>query len=120
MFMAAAILTASIGINIDLSGLIRRAQKAEPVVTCGIYTVGYRFRGTPGQTFRYAGDSYTVPAEGWIELIADKHRTTYAINGHSLPLDVWPRDQFGFRDVPMPTTTTIATVVTDDEKGDSK
>jgi hypothetical protein len=122
MFVLAAVLTASIGINIDLSGLIAGARKAEPEVTCGIHTVGYRFVGTPGQEFRYAGDSYTIPSEGSVELIADRRRTTYAIHGHSLPLDVWPRDQFGFREVPLPkpiadATTTITTAV---EKGDSK
>ncbi|MFP5247827.1 MAG: hypothetical protein ACLGH0_14130 [Thermoanaerobaculia bacterium] len=102
MFLAAAVLTASISIDIDLSGLLRKAKQAEPTVTCNITTVGYRFRGTPGQAFRYAGDTYTIPAEGWVELIADRDRTTYAIAGRSLPLDVWPRDQFGFRDVPLP------------------
>jgi hypothetical protein len=99
MLILAAVLTASI--NLDLTSLIRHARK-EPVVTCGIVTVGYRFRGKPGQEFRYAGDTYEIPEEGWVELIADRRRTTYAIRGRSLPLDVWPRDPFGFRDVPLP------------------
>ncbi len=99
MLILAAVLTASI--NLDLTMLIRRARQ-EPVVTCGIVTVGYRFRGKPGQEFRYAGDTYEIPEEGWVELIADRRRTTYAIRGRSLPLDVWPRDPFGFRDIPLP------------------
>jgi hypothetical protein len=41
-------------------------------------------------------------------LIADRRRTTYAIDGKSLPLDVWPRDPFGFRDVPLPSPNTPA------------
>jgi hypothetical protein len=102
VFLIAAVLTASINIDIDLSRLLRKAETADPQVTCGISTVGYRFRGQAGQQFRYAGDTYTVPAEGWVELIADRRRTNYAIQGRTLPLDVWPRDQFGFRDVPLP------------------
>lgn len=102
MLMLAAVLTASMNIDLDLSSLIRRSQTRESTVTCGIVTVGYRFRGKPGQEFRYAGDSYEIPEEGWVELIADRRRTTYAISGRSLPLDVWPRDPFGFRDIPLP------------------
>ena len=104
MILLAAVLTASININLDLSKVLHRVEAAAPNVTCGISTVGYRFRGTPGQEFRYAGDSYEVPAEGWVELIADSKRSTYAIKGRTLPLDVWPRDQFGFRDVPLPSS----------------
>lgn len=102
MIILAAALTAAINIEIDVARLLRPARQAEAKVTCGIKTVGYRFRGTPGQTFRYAGDTYEIPQEGWVELIAHPRRNTYAIAGKSLPLDVWPRDQFGFREVPMP------------------
>lgn len=113
MILLAVALTASLNVDIDLTALIRRGQQSEPKATCNISTVGYRFRGTPGQSFRYAGDTYEIPAEGWVELIADARRTTYAIDGQSLPLDVWPRDQFGFREVPLPNPTTSL-------KGDSK
>jgi len=102
MLLAAAVLTASMNINLDLTALVRRGQATEPSVTCGIVTVGYRFRGKAGQEFRYAGDTYQIPDDGVVELIADKRRTTYAIGGRSLPLDVWPRDPFGFRDIPLP------------------
>jgi hypothetical protein len=103
MLMLAAVLTASMThSNLDLTTLIKRSKANEPIVACGIVTVGYRFRGKPGQKFRYAGDTYEVPQEGWVELIADRRRTSYAINGRSLPLDGWPRDPFGFRDVPLP------------------
>ncbi len=101
MFLAAAILTASISVDIDLSGLIRRANQA-PKATCNIATVGYRFRGTPGQEFRYAGDTYRIPAEGWVELIADRRRTTFAVAGQTFPIADTPRDPFGFRDVTLP------------------
>jgi hypothetical protein len=102
MILLAAALTASINLEIDLSALVRRAKAQEPVVTCGIATVGYRFVGKPGQQFHYAGETYTVPGEGSIELIASRRRNTYAFEGRSLPLDVWPRDQFGLREVPLP------------------
>ena len=118
MLILAAVLTASI--NLDLTSLIRRARQ-EPVVTCGIVTVGYRFRGKPGQQFRYAGDTYEVPEEGWVELIADRRRTTYAIRGRSLPLDVWPRDPFGFRDIPLPSPDpSPGSPPTSNEQGGSK
>lgn len=102
MLILAAVLTASMNVDLNLASLIKRSQLKEPAVTCGIVTVGYRFRGKPGQEFRYAGDSYEIPKEGSVELIADKRRTSYAINGRSLPLEVWPRDPFGFRDIPLP------------------
>jgi len=105
MLVLAAVLTAAINIDIDLTALLRRSQpKQDPVVTCNIHTVGYRFRGKAGQEFRYAGDTYTVPGEGAIELIADRRKTSYSYEGRSLPLDVWPRDQFGFRDIPLPSS----------------
>ncbi|HEV7763903.1 MAG TPA: hypothetical protein VGQ76_02775 [Thermoanaerobaculia bacterium] len=113
MLLLAAVLTASMNIDLDLSTLIKRSQVKEPTVTCGIVTVGYRFRGKPGQTFRYAGDKYEIPEEGSVELIADRRRTTYAIDGKSLPLDVWPRDPFGFRDVPLPSVQAPAAAMSE-------
>ena len=103
MLLLAAALTASLNVEIDLGSLVRRANDVQVKgLTCGISTVGYRFVGKPGQQFRYAGDTYVVPAEGTIELIAHPRRATYAFNGRSLPLEVWPKDQFGFREVPLP------------------
>lgn len=104
MLLLAAVLTASINIDIDLTSLIRRANNSEPKATCNISTVGYRFRGTPGQEFRYAGDTYEIPAEGWVELIADKRRTSFAMNGETIQIVETPRDPFGFRDVILPSS----------------
>ena len=106
--LATALLTASINVEIDLGVLLRRANQQQQVrgLTCNISTVGYRFVGKPGQEFRYAGETWAVPAEGSIELIAHPRRNTYAFDGRSLPLDVWPRDQFGFREVPLPSPDT--------------
>ncbi len=39
---------------------------------CGIKVVSYRFVGTPGLEFEYAGALGKIPAAGWIELIAKK------------------------------------------------
>jgi len=74
----------------------------QPVVTCQISTVSYRFVGDAGTAFRYDGRTWSVPKSGWIELIASKRTTEYQVDGRSLPLDVWPRDQFGTRTVPLP------------------
>ncbi len=107
MVLLAAILTGSINLEIDLTALVRRAnQPQSPAVTCNISTVGYRFSGKPGQEFRYAGETWVVPAEGSIELIAHPRRNTYTIEGKTLPLDGWPRNQFGFREVPLPSADT--------------
>ena len=107
--LLAITLTAAISAEIDLGSLFKAHRLKEPAVTCGIKTVGYRFEGTPGQSFRYAGETFQIPSEGWIELIADRRSTTYRINDRSLPLDVWPTNQFGFREVPLPSPETTTT-----------
>ena len=119
MLLAAAALTAAISVDIDLSGLIRRANQA-PKVTCNISTVGYRFRGKPGQEFRYAGDSYRIPAEGWVELIADRRRTTFAVGGRTFPIAESLRDPFGFRDVTLPCTDRQDCLSSTSEEGETK
>jgi len=109
MILLATILTASISVELDLGALLHRNTVNAPTVTCGISTVGYRFTGNPGQEFRYAGDTYQVPAEGSVELIAARGRTTYSYDGASLPLEVWPKNQFGFREVSLPSSNTTTT-----------
>jgi hypothetical protein len=101
MILAAAALTAAVSIDIDLTGLFRRG-KAQPSATCNIKTVGYRFIGREGQTFRYAGDTYVIPRAGAVELIADRRNTTYHFNGQTLSAEEQAHDQFGFRDVVLP------------------
>ena len=105
MLIQALVLVAAIDVDVDLSRLFRRLTP-KPAVTslkCGITTVGYRFQGKPGLRFRYDGDQYEIPAEGFVELIAEPRRTTYEREGRDLPLNVWPLDQFGFRVVPVAT-----------------
>ena len=75
-----------------------------PIVTCHKGAVSYKFVGTPGTKFTYANDAYTLPIEGWIELIADPKSSDYTLAGVKLPVNVGPLDAFGTRtvNVPMP------------------
>jgi hypothetical protein len=102
MILAAAVLTAAISLEIDLGALISAHRVKSPTVTCGIRTVGYRFTGKPGQTFRYAGDTYAIPEEGWVELIADRRKTTYRVDNRSVSIAEAPLNQFGFGEVELP------------------
>ena len=100
LLIAAAALT----LKIDLVGLIQQRFHPAPQVkslTCNIDTVSYRFVGTPGTEFHYDGDSYRVPDSGTIELISTRAKN-YEVNGRSLPLNLWPKDQFGMRTIPLP------------------
>lgn len=91
----------SVSVDVDLSPLIARLmRKSAPKVTCGIETVGYRFIGEPGREFVYAGETFVMDADA-VELIADKRRGTFAIDGRSIRIDS-PRDQFGFREATLP------------------
>jgi len=87
---------------ITLAALLSRKPITEPVVTCHHGTVAYKFVGAPGTTFRYMGEAYTVPNRGWIELIRDGGETTYQFSEKTLPLEVWPINEFGTRTVPLP------------------
>jgi hypothetical protein len=97
------LMIAALAIQLNLSSVLHGATRAAsaPSATCHISTVSYRFVGEPGTQFRYDGDAWTVPASGAIELIAGR-ASEYQIAGKSLPLLVWPRDEFGMRSVPLP------------------
>ncbi|HVR40566.1 MAG TPA: hypothetical protein VMU84_15830 [Thermoanaerobaculia bacterium] len=99
------LIVAALTLKLDLGTLFHRTAEPvrQPSVTCGIKTVSYRFVGAPGTQFRYDGETFTVPASGDIELIAGKRATEYQIAGRTLPLEVWPKDEFGMRTVPLPT-----------------
>lgn len=78
----------------------------DPAGACGIHVVGYRFVGLPGQTLVYAGETFEIPAGGWLELTADPQRTAYGSEGVSISLDASsPLDAFGFRTVALPSPT---------------
>ncbi len=105
------LIIAAITLKLDLGALFNRTPKNPPTapsVTCGIKTTSYRFVGAPGTAFRYDGETFTVPASGDIELIAAKRTTNYEYEGRALPLEVWPKDDFGTRTVPLPTTNANA------------
>lgn len=106
MLIATLALTASIhasvAVEIDLSKLFRRSARPEVQgLKCGITTVGYRFVGKPGQKFTYAGDTYEIPVEGWVELIADGGPDNYRADGRTISMQSAPLDPFGFRQVSL-------------------
>ena len=104
MFILAATLTLGINLEIDLTALIRRQERRAPEATCGIKVVGYHFAGRPGQQFRYAGETFTIPREGFVEVISLPRVTTYMADGRTLPLEdgVSPLDGFSFRWISLP------------------
>ena len=106
MIVAAAALTMAISLEIDLTALLSRHNRRSPEATCGIKTVGYRFRGTPGRQVKYAGETFTLPREGFIDVISLKRVTTYSVDGRTLPLEdgVSPLDGFSFRWIDLPTS----------------
>ena len=109
MFLAAAVLTLGVNIEVDLRALIDIIQRkqtriTEPNVTCGIKVVGYHITGRPGQKFRYAGDTYTIPREGFVEVISLPRVHHYIVDGRKLPLEDerMPLDGFSFRWIALP------------------
>lgn len=105
MLVLAAALTLGINLEIDLSALVRHHQVREPKVTCGISTVGYHFSGAPGQQFDYAGETFTIPASGYVEVISLPKLTTYSVSGSAFPLENGgPLDAFSFRWIALPTS----------------
>ena len=101
--LLAAVLTLGINVEIDLSVLLRRYDKS-PNLTCGIKVVGYHIAGAPGQKFGYGGETFTIPREGFIELIAMPRVKEYEFSGKKLPLEdgVSPLDGFSFRWITLP------------------
>lgn len=108
MILLAAALTLGINIEIDLGALVSRHNRKTPTATCGIKTVGYRISGEPGRTFRYSSENFTIPAEGYVEVISLPKLTTYSVDGRTLPLEdgVSPLDGFSFRWINLPASTT--------------
>jgi hypothetical protein len=105
MLVAAAVLTLSVSIEIDLAALFRRHEKPrEPQVTCGIKVIGYHIAGRPGQQFGYAGETFTIPREGFIEVISLPRVKHYTVEGRKLPLEdgVSALDGFSFRWITLP------------------
>jgi hypothetical protein len=102
MIFAAAAAAVALNVTVDL-GPKKNTGRA-PIVTCHKGAVSYKFVGTPGTKFSYAGDAYVLPIEGEIELVADRKSSDYILAGSHLPVDVGPLDAFGTRtvEIPMP------------------
>jgi len=115
------VLVAALAININLSSLTQRGATASvPSPTCHIATVSYLFVGEPGTELTYDGERFVVPATGSIELIAGKRPADVVVAGRHLPLDIWPRDQFGMRTVPLPKPSVVQANVADSTNSDAK
>jgi len=105
MFVVAAALTLGINLEIDLGRLLNHYEtRKDPAVTCGIKVVGYRIAGRPGQKFGYARQTFTIPREGFVEVIALPRVTHYTVGNRKLPLEdgVSPLDGFSFRWITLP------------------
>ena len=94
------LLVAALATQLHFASIFHRGATVAPP-TCNITTVSYRFVGTPGTAFRYDGANYVIPANGSIEILAGRHSNDYEHAGRHLPLEVWPRDDFGTRTVPV-------------------
>lgn len=98
--LLATVLTLGVSLQaVDLGPLVRHYQ-----ATCGIKVVGYHIAGRPGQQFAYAGETFTIPSEGFIEVISLPRVKHYTFEGRKLPLEdgVSPLDNFSFRWITLP------------------
>ena len=68
---------------------------------CSVRIVGFKFIGVEGQMFELGSVTYTVGKNGFVELISDGE-TTYRYEDKTLPLTVWPANEFGMLEVPLP------------------
>ena len=78
---------------------VKNAQPPPP--KCSIHVIGFRFEGVEGQRFELSGVTYTVGKSGFVELISSGE-SRYKYEGKTLPLTVWPANQFSFLQVPLP------------------
>lgn len=123
MIILAAALTLGIEFEIDLTSLINRhKERTTGTVTCGIKVVGYHFKGQPGQQFRYAGETYTIPREGYVEVISLPKVKTYVAEGRTLPLDetAGDLDGFSFRWIDLAGASTGTSTGTSPNEGTGK
>ena len=108
MIILAAALALSLDGKADLTTLNRRVAEVNPPMTCGIKVVGYHIAGTPGRQFRYGRSTYTIPSEGYVELIAPTRGTkAMSVDGRSLSLDEGALDGFGMRRIDLPAAPAI-------------
>jgi hypothetical protein len=98
------LLATALTIDGDLSWRNLEKLAGTSAVTCGIRVVGYRFTGRPGQSVRYGGETYKLPAEGYVELIAESRHKHFWADGQKVSIDAPNRalDQFGFQWITLP------------------
>lgn len=112
MIILAAALTLGINLEIDLTALFRKQEaRTAGNVTCNIKTVGYHFTGAPGQQFTYGGETFTIPREGFVEVISSPRVQTWKTSdGRTLSLaDADGQlDAFSFRWITLPASPVIA------------
>lgn len=82
-------------------------QPVAPTPTCHIRVVSHKFIGAPSTPFTYAGEQFMIPNTGWIELISEKGADSYVFNGRTLPLNVFPLDQFGAETIHIPRASAV-------------
>jgi hypothetical protein len=116
MILAALALTLNLDVVATRGGVIT-VQEPKPV--CGIRVIGYHFYGKPGQQFRYARETWTIPREGSIELIASKRHKYYELDGQRIPVaDDGPMSQFSFRIVALPQPEPVGSTLPNPASGD--
>lgn len=103
MIVIAVVLAAGLNIEIDL-GVLFKARRKPPAATCGIRVAGYRVAGRPGQQFGYGGETFTIPREGFVDVISLPRVIHVSFEGRTLPLDSADAtlDDFGFRRIALP------------------
>lgn len=108
MVITAAVLAVGINVGVDLGALFKRRHQKNntPAPVCGIKVAGYHIAGVPGQKFEYAGETYTIPRERYVEVISLPGVKDYTFNGEKLPLDGGDGtlDAFSFRAITLPLT----------------
>ena len=108
MVLTAAVLALGLNIELDLGALFKHYQKVPGSdAVCGIKVVGYHIAGKPGQQFRYARETFEIPAEGYVEVIALPRVKHFTFEGRKLALDGGngAMDAFSFRWIDLPAST---------------
>jgi hypothetical protein len=85
-----------IGMIVILTGQSLHAASGMAATTCHIKFVSFGFTGTPGTPISYHGQSYVIPGNGHLELVAQKGDFTFKAAGLTMTLDAeTKRDEFG-------------------------
>jgi hypothetical protein len=95
------VLAVALATQMHFASFFHRVSAAVPTTSCRIDTVSYRFVGAPGTEFVYEGKTYAIPDTGAIELLADKKSEDFVVAGQRTRLDLFPKDAFGTRTVPL-------------------